>query len=98
MRWRSRSPRIPTSLLETSLVDWWAVISANLESVFLGCRFGAEAIRATQDDPCAASGSIVNVSSILGLVGMAATVPYSASKGGVRLMTKSVALEAAANG
>ena len=84
-------------LLETSLDDWEKVISANLTSVFLGCRYGAEAIRATPTCPRKQPGAIVNISSIFGLVGMAATAPYSASKGGVRLLTKAVALEAAEN-
>lgn len=85
-------------LLETSLDEFRAVIAVNLESVFLGCRFGMAAMRATEAEPRASSGSIINLSSILGLVGMATTAAYSASKGGVRLLTKTVALEAAANG
>lgn len=84
-------------LLETSLDDFRAVIAINLDAVFLGCRFGAEAMRATPEKPRASPASIVNLSSILGLVGMATTAAYSASKGGVRLLTKTVALEAAAN-
>jgi NAD(P)-dependent dehydrogenase (short-subunit alcohol dehydrogenase family) len=84
-------------LLETSLDEFRAVTSINLDAVFLGCRFGVEAMRATEAQPRSASASIINLSSILGLVGMATTAAYSASKGGVRLLTKTVALEAAAN-
>lgn len=84
-------------LLETSLEEFRAVTSINLDAVFLGCRFGAESMRATEAEPRTASASIINLSSILGLVGMATTAAYSASKGGVRLLTKTVALEAAAN-
>jgi NAD(P)-dependent dehydrogenase (short-subunit alcohol dehydrogenase family) len=84
-------------LLETSLEEFRAVTAINLDAVFLGCRFGVEAMRATEAEPRAASASIINLSSILGLVGMATTAAYSASKGGVRLLTKTVALEAAAN-
>lgn len=84
-------------LLETSLEEFRAVTAINLDAVFLGCRFGVEAMRATDAAPRAASASIINLSSILGLVGMATTAAYSASKGGVRLLTKTVALEAAAN-
>lgn len=84
-------------LLETSLDDFRAVTAINLDAVFLGCRFGAEAMRSTPENPRTSSASIINLSSILGLVGMATTAAYSASKGGVRLLTKTVALEAAAN-
>lgn len=85
-------------LLDTTLDDFRAVTAINLDGVFLGCRFGAAAMRATPDAPRDRTASIINVSSILGLVGMAGTAAYSASKGGVRLLTKTVALEAAANG
>jgi NAD(P)-dependent dehydrogenase (short-subunit alcohol dehydrogenase family) len=44
------------------------------------------------------AGSIVNVSSAAGLVGMRRCTAYSASKGGVRMLTKSLALETAAEG
>lgn len=83
-------------LLETSLEDWRAVLRVNLDGVFLGTRMGVEAMRPLPSRPRTSPGSIINVSSILGLVGMAETAAYSASKGGVRLMTKSVALECAA--
>lgn len=78
-------------ILETSYAQWREVIAVNLDSVFLGCRAGIEAMKET-------GGSIINVSSILGLVGSAMTAAYSASKGGVRLMTKTLALEVAQNG
>lgn len=84
-------------LLETSLDDFRAVTAINLDAVFLGCRFGIAAMRSTEASPRARSASIINLSSILGLVGMATTAAYSASKGGVRLLTKTIALEAAAN-
>lgn len=85
-------------LLETTLDEFRAVTAINLDGVFLGCRFGAAAMRATPEAPRDTAASIINLSSILGIVGMAGTAAYSASKGGVRLMTKTVALEAAANG
>ncbi len=88
-------PSKPT--LETSLAEFRAVTAINLDAVFLGCRFGLEAMRSTEDNPRSSSASIVNLSSILGLVGFATATAYSASKGGVRLLTKSLALEAAAN-
>lgn len=85
-------------LLDTSLEDFRAVTAINLDGVFLGCRHGAAAMRATPEAPRDTAASIINLSSILGIVGMAGTAGYSASKGGVRLLTKTVALEAAANG
>lgn len=85
-------------LLDTSLDDFRSVIAVNLDAVFLGCRFGVAAMRATPEAPRRSAGSIVNLSSILGIVGMAGTAAYSASKGGVRMLTKTIALEAAANG
>src|SRR5271170_4182942 len=85
-------------LLETSLEDWHAVMRINLDGVFLGVRIGVEAMRATPSRPRRGPGSIINLSSILGLVGMAETAAYSASKGGVRLLTKSAALECAEKG
>jgi 3(or 17)beta-hydroxysteroid dehydrogenase len=85
-------------LLETSLEDWRAVMRINLDGVFLGIRIGVEAMRAMPSRPRRGPGSIINLSSILGLVGMAETAPYSASKGGVRLLTKSAALECAEKG
>lgn len=84
-------------LLETSLEEFRAVTAINLDAVFLGCRFGVAAMRATGNNPRKSTASIINLSSILGIVGMATTAAYSASKGGVRLLTKTIALEAAAN-
>ena len=68
-----------------TLEGWRRVQSVNVEGVFLGTR---EAIRAMKDR----GGSIVNISSIEGLIGEARTVAYNTSKGAVRLMTKSTAL------
>ena len=69
-----------------TLDDWRRQIDVNLTSCFLGCRaafrnFGAD------------GGAIVNVSSINGLIGSNRTTAYGASKGGVRVMTKSLAIE-----
>ncbi len=61
-------------------------IEVNLLGVFLGCQAGAKLIQAS------GGGAIVNVSSIFGLVGDQAALAYCASKGGVRSMTKAIAL------
>jgi len=77
-------------LLQTSLEDYRRVIDINQTGVFLGMRAAAPKMRT--------GGSIVNVSSIDGLIGMPGLVAYVASKFAVRGMTKSAALELAALG
>ena len=76
---------------DTTLVDWRALMSVNLDGVFLGTKHAVAEMR--DSDPV--NGSIINISSILGLVGFADIAAYNASKGGVRLYSKSVALSCA---
>ncbi|MGD9536680.1 MAG: glucose 1-dehydrogenase [Alphaproteobacteria bacterium] len=71
---------------ETTLADWRRMLAVNLDGVFLGTK---HAIRAMKGH----GGSIINVSSILGIDGLATAAAYCASKGGVRLFTKAVAIE-----
>lgn len=73
--------------------DWRRQLDVNLTSVYYGCRTVIAHMRRH-----ARGGAIINVSSIAGLVGMRRCVGYSASKGGVRLMSKALALETAADG
>ena len=75
----------------TTVEDWRKTQAINSESVFLGCR---EAVRAMKGQ----GGSIVNISSVAGLIGDAQSAAYCASKGAVRLLTKSVALYCARKG
>ncbi len=77
------------SITELSLLDWRRLMAVNLDGVFLGTK---HAIPIMQKSP---GGSIVNVSSASGMVGAPTSAAYSASKGGVRLFTKAVALECA---
>jgi len=72
-----------------SLADWNRQIEVNLTSVFLGCKHGLAAMRRT------GGGSIINLSSVAGLVGLKTCAAYGASKGGVRLLSKTVAIEGA---
>ncbi len=72
---------------QLSLAQWNKQIEVNLTSVFLGCKAAIPALRA------AGGGSIVNLSSVAGLVGLPTCSAYSASKGGVRIMSKSIAVE-----
>ena len=74
------------SLMEMSLADWRAILSINLDGVFLGLRHVGPAMAES-------GGSIINLSSILGKVGQAGAAAYSASKGGVLMLTKSAAVE-----
>jgi NAD(P)-dependent dehydrogenase (short-subunit alcohol dehydrogenase family) len=76
---------------QETLEGWRRTQAVNMEGVFLGTR---EAIRAMKDG----GGSIVNISSIEGLIGEPMVPAYNASKGGVRLLTKSVALYCAQQG
>ncbi|WP_395245594.1 glucose 1-dehydrogenase [Agromyces sp. MMS24-K17] len=75
-----------------SLAKWNAVIGVNLTGVFLGCRAVAPAMKA------AGRGSIINVSSVEGLRGSPHLHGYTASKFGVRGLTKSLAVELGADG
>jgi 3(or 17)beta-hydroxysteroid dehydrogenase len=82
--------------LETTTVEQWRKVEAiNSEGVFLGCKYAIEGMKRTGPAKPAAKGSIVNVSSIAGLIGSAGPVAYTASKGAVRLLSKSVAMHCA---
>jgi NAD(P)-dependent dehydrogenase (short-subunit alcohol dehydrogenase family) len=75
-----------------SLEAWRSVHETNLDGVFLGCKYAIRAMRAT------GTGSIINISSRSGLVGIPAAVAYASSKAAVRNHTKSVALYCAQQG
>lgn len=77
---------------DTTLAEWNEIIATNLTGVFLTCREFGRAMLA------AGSGSIVTISSIGGRVGLAKTAPYCASKGGVELLTRSLAIDWAPKG
>jgi 3(or 17)beta-hydroxysteroid dehydrogenase len=76
---------------DTTLEDWRALMAVNLDGVFLGTKHALAAM--LRSDPV--NGSIINISSVMGLVGMPDIAAYNASKGGVRLYSKSVALSCA---
>lgn len=77
---------------EASLADWRAVHAVNLDGTFLGCRY---AIRAMKER---GTGSIINISSRSGLVGIPRAAAYASSKAAVRNHSKSVALYCAQQG
>src|ERR1700722_13285757 len=76
----------------TTLDDWRKVNAVNAEGTFLGCR---EAVRAMK---ASGGGSIVNLSSVAGIIGDGSSLAYCACKGAVRLLTKSAALHCARAG
>lgn len=73
---------------ETDFATWRRVMAINLDGTFLGCKYALPLLRRL-------GGAIVNISSVSGLVGGHNLAAYNASKGGVRLLTKSVALHGA---
>lgn len=76
-----------------TLEGWHAVHATNLDGVFLGCKHAIQTMRRTRN-----GGSIVNVSSRSGLVGIPGAAAYASSKAAVRNHTKSVALYCAEQG
>jgi 3(or 17)beta-hydroxysteroid dehydrogenase len=74
---------------QTTLAEWWRIHAVNLEGPFLGCKHGIALIAK------AGGGAIINISSVAGLIGVRDSAAYCSSKGGVRLLTKSVALHCA---
>lgn len=75
-----------------SLAEWHRVHAVNTDGCFLGCRYALRAMKAK------GAGSIINMSSRSGLVGIPGAAAYAASKAAIRNHSKSVALYAAQNG
>ena len=69
-----------------SLADWRAVHQVNLDGTFMGCRYAIRAMRQRK------SGSIINISSRSGMVGIPAAAAYASSKAAIRNHSKTVAL------
>lgn len=78
------------SIEKLDFATWRRVLSINLDGTFLGCKYAFPLLKER-------GGSIVNLSSVSGLVGGHNLAAYNASKGGVSLLTKSVALLGARN-
>jgi len=76
----------------TALEDWHAVHRTNLDGVFLGCKYAIAAMRPLR------RGSIINISSRSGLVGIPKAASYASSKAAVRNHTKTVAIYCAEEG
>jgi len=81
------------SNIETTTVELWRKVEqVNSEGVFLGCKHAVDGMKRTGPGKPASKGSIVNISSVAALLGSGGPTAYSASKGAVRLLSKSVAL------
>jgi NAD(P)-dependent dehydrogenase (short-subunit alcohol dehydrogenase family) len=76
------------SIEKTDFAEWKRVLAVNLDGTFLGCKHAFPLLKRQ-------GGAIVNLSSVSGLVGGHNLAAYNASKGGVSLLTKSVALHGA---
>jgi NAD(P)-dependent dehydrogenase (short-subunit alcohol dehydrogenase family) len=77
---------------EMALEQWRHGFAVNVDSVFLGCKHALPLMRESQP------GSIINLSSIAGLIASASFANYNASKAAVWLLTKSIALDCAKRG
>jgi NAD(P)-dependent dehydrogenase (short-subunit alcohol dehydrogenase family) len=81
---------IAGQITDLSLADWKRQMGINLDGVFLGTKHGLPLMRA------GGGGSLINIASTVALTGSGNMPSYSATKGGVRAFTKSVALQCAA--
>jgi len=79
-----------TDVEKTDFETWKHVHSVNLDSVFIGCKYAISYIEDTEG-----TGSIVNISSIAGIIAGHNMAAYNSSKAGVRHLSKSVALHCA---
>jgi meso-butanediol dehydrogenase/(S,S)-butanediol dehydrogenase/diacetyl reductase len=79
------------TLHETSDAEWEALFNTNLRSILLTTRYAFEALRASK-------GCILNTSSLVGVIGQEIHAAYTATKGGMNALTKSMALDYAAHG
>lgn len=83
---------VPKNVVETTEEEWDWVVDVNLKGVFLGCKYVLpEMVRRR-------SGVIINTASTSGLEGNSGAATYNASKGGVVLLTKNIALDFAPYG
>lgn len=83
---------VPANIEAETLEGFRRTLAINLEGTFLGCKFGVAALKSAK------GAAIVNVASTLGAKAGAIFTSYSASKAGVRLLTRSIALHCAEQG
>ncbi len=87
----------PGTVEDTPFESWRQVHAVDLDSVFLGCKYAcrpmADSVRGS-----GTTGSIVNISSVAGIIAAANLAAYNSAKAAVRHLTKSVALHCARQG
>jgi NAD(P)-dependent dehydrogenase (short-subunit alcohol dehydrogenase family) len=76
-----------SDVTDAPLDEFWRAIKLDLFGTFLGCRFGIPAIRRS------GGGSVINMSSNVALMGIAGRDCYTAAKGGIAAITRSMAVE-----
>lgn len=77
------------SILETSADDWDRLMAVNARGVFLCAKYGLTQMLAQQPS----GGVIINMASVAGMIGVDRRLPYSASKGAVISITRSIAID-----
>src|SRR5882757_7963804 len=81
------STNVDNTVVDAPIEEFWRVIRLDLFGTFLGCRFGIPAIIKS------GGGSVINMSSNVALMGIAGRDCYTAAKGGVAAITRSMAVE-----
>ncbi|WP_018260511.1 glucose 1-dehydrogenase [Methylobacterium sp. WSM2598] len=85
---------VVATIESVTLEQWRRVQAVNVDGTFLGCRHAVRVMK----PPAGRGGAIINLSSVSGIIGGHNLAAYNASKGAVRLLTKSVALHCARQG
>jgi NAD(P)-dependent dehydrogenase (short-subunit alcohol dehydrogenase family) len=88
---------IAKGIEDTTLEDWRLTMAVNLEAQFIGIKAALPLIKATAARR-PQGGAIVNMSSVSGIIGTPVLAAYTASKAGVRYLSKSIALDFARRG
>jgi len=81
------STPVDSTVVDVPLGEFWRAIRLDLFGTFLGCRFGIPAIIAS------GGGSVINMASNVALMGVAGRDCYTAAKGGIAAITRSMAVE-----
>ena len=81
------STPVDSTVVEAPIEEFWRAIRLDLFGTFLGCRFGIPAIIAS------GGGSVINMASNVALMGVAGRDCYTAAKGGIAAITRSMAVE-----
>lgn len=84
-------------LMATTVEDWNRLFQVNMTGMFIGCKTFTDDMHA-EAERTGRHASVINMSSICGLIGVAFQTAYCASKGAVRLFSKALALEYSALG